>query len=169
MKKATDISLFLYEEKNNADVLFLMADLDMMKVLQNIPKDDTIIKLSLMASNEEMEYIYQDDIKNKQSIRDLVIFFSAHSSYSIDDMEMTLKNNIQISIHDDNEICFLSSKNQDYTDFINTLLQNLNYQANDLMTILFQNKNKYLLIQKPALLIKKYVNFDEYWTDITKK
>ena len=157
--------MMLYDEKENGNVLFFFADLPIMKLLAQVPKSYRIKDLYLMASDYKLDYIFSDDIKNKQSIENLLNFFSTNTQYSIDDMDAVLQNDIKISIHDDNEITFLFPKEYKYKRLIHRLLNCINYNSNNVVSTLIKNKNEYLLIDKPDKLMKKYADFNEYWAD----
>jgi len=165
MKDNKNIPMMLYDEKENGNILFLFADLPIMKVLSQLPKSYKIKDLYLMASDYKMEYIYNDDIKNKESVKNLIDFFIKNEQYSIDDMDAILQNDIRISVHDDNEVTFLFPKGFKYNRFINKLLNSLNFNSEKVISSLMKNKSKYLLIDRPNTIIKKYSDFNEYWSE----
>lgn len=163
--KDNNIPMMFYDEKENGNILFLVADLPIMKVLSQLPKSYKIKDLYLMASNYKMEYIYNDDIKHNKSIKNLLDFFANNQQYSIDDMDAVLQNDIKVSVHDDNEVTFLFPKTYKYTRFINKLLNSLNYNSKSVISTLVKNRNKYLLIDKPDILVKQYSDFNDYWAE----
>jgi hypothetical protein len=107
-------SMILYDERENGNILFFFADLPIMEILSYLPKNYKIKDLYLMASNYKGEYIFNDDIKNTKSVKNMVDFFTKNDQYSIDDMDATLQNDIIVSVHDDNEITFTFPKDYKY-------------------------------------------------------
>jgi len=165
MKNNQTIPMMFYDEKENGSILFLFADLPIIEILSQLPKSYKFKDLYLMASNYKMEYIYNDDIKHGKSIKKLLDFFINNQQYSIDDMDAVLQNDIRVSVHDDNEITFLFPQAYKYTRFINKLLSKQNYNSEKVISTLVGNKNKYLIIDKPDKLIKKYTDFSDYWSE----
>lgn len=165
MNDNNNIPMMLYDERENGNILFLFADLPIMKILSNLPESYKIKDLYLMASNYKMEYIYNDDIKNKKSVKNLLEFFANNEQYSIDDMDAVLHNDIKVSVHDDNEVTFIFPKNYKYNRLINKLLNSFNFNSENVVSALKKNKSKYLLINRPDNVVKKYSNFDEYWSE----
>ncbi len=165
MKRNINIPSMFYKEKRNGDKIFSFSDLPIIKTLAQVPKNYKITDLYLMASNCKFNYIFGDDIKNNQSVSNLVIFFSTHTEYSIDDMNAVLHNNIKISVHDDNEITFSFPKEYRYNKFITDFLKSFSYNPVNVISTLIKNKDKYLLIAKPDKLVKAYSNFEEFCND----
>jgi hypothetical protein len=165
MEKYTNIPIMLYRKKENGSTIFFFSGLPIMEVLAQMPKIYQITDLKLMASTYQAEYIYNDDLECKQTIADLVHFFTLNSRYSIDDMDAVLENNIKISIHDDTEITFQFPKEYHCTGLLNKLLTNLEYNSSIVLSILVEYENQYLVIEKPDKLLKKYSDFNEYWKD----
>jgi len=165
MNDNNNVPMMFYDEKENGNILFLFADLPIMKILSQLPKSYKIKDLYLMASNYKMEYIYNDDIKHNKSIKNLLDFFANNQQYSIDDMDAVLQNDIKVSVHDDNEVSFLFPKTYKYNKFIYRLLYSLNYNPQSVIPTLIKNRNKYLLIDKPDKLIKQYSDFNDYWSE----
>jgi hypothetical protein len=156
-------SMMLYDERENGNILFFFADLPIIEVLSFLPKSYKIKDLYLMASNYKQEYIFKDDIKNTKSVKNMVDFFTKNDQYSIDDMDATLQNDIEISVHDDNEITFTFPKDYKYNKFINKLLDKFNYNSENVVSALINNKNKYVSIGTPDSILKVYSDFSEYW------
>ncbi len=165
MDKNTNIPVMFYKEKENGDRLFSFSDFSIIKTLAQIPKSYKIADLYLMASNHKFNYIFDNDIKNKQFISNLVVFFTKNTEYSIDDMNVILHNNIKISVHDDNEITFSFPKSYKYNRFLTKMLNSFDYNSTNVISTLIKNSDKYLLIAKPDRLVKSYNKFDEYLTD----
>jgi len=165
MENYLNIPTMLYEEKDNGNTVFFFSGLPIMKLLSQVPKSYRIADLKLLASNYQFDYISNNDITKKQTITDLIDFFSSNTQYSIDDMDARLNNNINISIHDDNEITFLFPKGYSYNRLVNKLLTSMRYNSTDVISQLTANKSQYLLIERPDKLVKKYVNFNEYLSD----
>ena len=162
MEKNTTIPLMLYQQKENGETMFSFSDLSILKALSQVPKTYKITNLYLMASNYKFNYIFGKDIKNKQYISNLVVFFKKNKEYSIDDMDAVLDNNIKISVHDDNEIAFSFPKDYKYNNFITNILESFSYNSTNVISTLKKNEDKYLLIAKPDKLVKTYTNFEQY-------
>ncbi len=163
--KDKNIPMMFYDETENGGNLFLFADVPVMEILSQLPKSYKIKDLYLMASNYDLEYIYSDDIKQKDSIEELVDFFTNNQQYSIDDMDIVCQNDVKISVHDDNELTFIFPKTYQYVRFIHKILDGLNYNSKSVVSKLVNNRNKYLLMDKPDILVKQYSDFNDYWAE----
>jgi len=95
------ISLMLYDVREKETTIFYFLGLPIIKTLSEMPKTFRIKDLKLMASNCKLNYIYADDLTKKDTIKDLVEYFSQNTDYSIDDMDAILQNNIEIGINSD--------------------------------------------------------------------
>ena len=153
-----------YNIKDNGKSIFYFNGFPIIKTLSELPKSYSFKQLKLMASASSQDYVFEDSINGKK-LNDLIYFFNNNDQYSIDDMDAILQNDIRISVHDDNEVTFLFPKGFKYNRFINKLLNSLNFNSEKVISSLMKNKSKYLLIDRPNTIIKKYSDFNEYWSE----
>jgi len=154
-----------YNEKENGFLVFYFSGLPVLDTLSEIPKNYEIKNLNFLASDYKLNYLYTSDLRKKDTINDLIRFLKKNSDYSIDDLDAVLQNDIEISVHDDNEITFSFPKTYKYIRIINKILNDFNFNSKNVLSQLKENKNQYLSIIQPDRLIKKYADFQAYCND----
>jgi len=103
-----------YNEKENGFFVFYFSGLPTLETLSEIPKNYGIKNLKFLASDYKLNYLYASDLTKKKTFNGVINFFKRNPDYSIDDLDAVLQNDIEISVHDDNEITFSFPKNYKY-------------------------------------------------------
>jgi hypothetical protein len=154
--------LMYYNINDNGKSIFYFNGFPIIKTLSELPKSYSFKQLKLMASASSQDYVFEDSINGKK-LNDIIYFFNNNDQYSIDDMDATLQNDIEISIHDDCEITFSFPVSYDYEQLIFRILDDYQYKPQSVINYLKTNKNKYVSIAIPDSILKVYSDFREYW------
>jgi len=156
------IELMYYGEKENLNQHFYFFGLSIAEILHYFPKNSKIVNLNFVAQYKN-DCINQNDLKNKESLNELITFINKHNQFDFFEFDTTLSNNIQISSHDDCEISLTFPTKFKYNALLNKLLTKHNYNSEKVISELMENKNLYIKMKQPDIIEKVYRNFDEFW------
>ncbi len=155
-------ALMYYNIKDNGKSIFYFNGFPIIKTLSELPKSYSFKELKFMASGGNPEYVFEDSLKKRKKIDDLIHFFNANPEYSLDDLDGILQNDIEISIHDDIEISFSFPVNYNYNEIISRILDDYQYKSENVINHLKTNKSKYISIERPDCVLKIYSDFKDF-------
>jgi len=156
-----NIRLMLYDEPDKNTCMLYLLGLSPIQILMSFPKNCKIKELKLVASKSQ-HYIYPDDIKQKDTITQLVKYFNKNNEYTIDDLTAILDDNTQIFAHDDCEMTIIMSKIDKNEKILYNILTNQKYNANSVFERLKELQKQYVIFKQPDILTSQYSTFDEY-------
>ncbi len=156
-----NIKLMLFGESDGNNILFYLLGINTLNALSDLPKTFKFKELNFIASKNQDEYIYPDDVSKKQTINDLINYFKK-SEYIIDDLEAVLDNNIKIFAHDDYEMSITCSNKDSYKALICKILKNHKFNPEIIYQYLIDSKNQYIQVETPDKIINSFATFEEY-------
>ncbi|MGB3464933.1 MAG: hypothetical protein WBA74_06680, partial [Cyclobacteriaceae bacterium] len=103
------------------------------------------------------------DVSSFTNMKDMKIFIENYEEYLvINKLTFELKMGIIISFNDDYE-CSIRSKHEIISlNLFENLMKAFNYSVDLIKDKLIKNQGKYILLDQNGLLIKSFINFDEY-------
>lgn len=138
---------------------FYFLEISTLQVLEILPNEEII------SSKIFLENTTDNSIEKFKSIKTLSEYISSQPKYYIQDMQLELKNGIQISSHDDCEVSIYFPKGHDFRLIITNLLNSFLLPPNKVISLLESNQNKYISLNESGDLVQAYQTFDEFLSD----
>ncbi len=152
-------SLFSMTTTKEGFLGFYFLEISTLQVLEILPNEE------ILTSKIFLENTTDNSIEKLTTIKALTKYILAHSEIFIQDVKLELKNGIQITSHDDGEVCIYFPKEQDFRLIINSLLNSFLLPSSKVLSLLESNPNKYISINESGDLIRVYKDFDEFVND----
>lgn len=152
-------SLYSMTTRKEGFLGFYFLEVSTLQLLETLPDDE------ILSSKIFLENTLDNSIEKIKSIKTLAEYISSHLEYFIQDVELKLKSGIQITSHDDGEICIYFPKEQDFRLIITNLLNSFSLPSSKVLSLLESNPNKYISLTDSGDLVKVYQTFDEFLSD----
>ncbi len=138
---------------------FYFLEISTLQVLKFLPNEE------ILNSKIFLENTTDNSIEKIKSTKTLTAYISEHPEYYMQDVQLILKNGIEITSHDDGEICIYFPKEQDFRLIITNLLISFSLPSSKVLSLLESNPNKYISLTDSGDLVKVYQTFDEFLSD----
>lgn len=149
-------SLFSMVTTKTGFIGFYFLEISLLQVLEYFLQEEILSSNIVLEDNSEIPFIQTNSV---QVLRD---YLFSHSEILIQDAKLEFKNGIQITSHDDGEVCIYFPVTLDYRLIITNLLNSFQLPASKVIDLLETNPNKYLCLNDSGDAIKIFESFDEY-------
>ena len=135
---------------------FYFLEISLVQILEYFLPEEILFSNIFLEDNSEIPF------NKRKSVRVLRDYFFSRPEILIQDAKLELSNGIQITSHDDGEVCIYFPETFDYRVIITNLLTSFQFSAPKTIDLLESNPNKYLCLNDSGEAVRIFDSFDEY-------